>query len=69
MGGLPWDADVVNKATAEIEEYSRILQMEGVTVRRPEPIRWDEIGPMKTPYFESKGQWPHYVLVRLLNSK
>ncbi|WP_234326360.1 amidinotransferase [Streptomyces sp. NRRL S-337] len=42
--GKPFPPEQVTAARAELEEFVRILEGEGVTVRRPEPI------PQRTPY-------------------
>jgi len=55
--GKPHDEQVVQKAAAEVEEFCRVLKSEGVTVRRPEPLRWDQLGTFRTPYFEDGGQF------------
>ena len=52
----PHDLDVVGKAETEVTELCRILELEGVTVRRPEPIRWDQLGTFRTPFFEEGGR-------------
>uniref|UniRef100_A0A6I8P7C5 Glycine amidinotransferase n=1 Tax=Ornithorhynchus anatinus TaxID=9258 RepID=A0A6I8P7C5_ORNAN len=52
-GGRPFPPDHVRKAVAEIEEMCDILKMEGVTVRRPDPVDWSLT--YKTPDFESSG--------------
>jgi glycine amidinotransferase len=44
MAGAPFPADQVAAARRELKEFVHILQAEGVTVRRPEPI------PQRTPY-------------------
>ena len=54
--GKPHDEHVVQKAAEEVEEFCRVLTLEGVTVRRPEPMRWDQLGTFRTPYFEDGGQ-------------
>lgn len=43
-------------ATVELDNFSRILEMEGVTVRRPEVRPGDFDRPVSTPDFESKSQ-------------
>jgi len=53
--GQPHDEHVVQKAAEEVEEFCRVLQLEGVTVHRPEPMRWDQLGTFRTPYFEDGG--------------
>ncbi|XP_027427783.2 glycine amidinotransferase, mitochondrial isoform X2 [Zalophus californianus] len=52
-GGHYFPKDHLKKAVAEIEEMCNILKMEGVTVRRPDPIDWSL--KYKTPDFESTG--------------
>ncbi|KAF4017490.1 hypothetical protein G4228_009009 [Cervus hanglu yarkandensis] len=52
-GGSYFPKDHLKKAVAEIEEMCNILKMEGVTVRRPDPIDWSL--KYKTPDFESTG--------------
>ncbi|XP_004687896.1 PREDICTED: glycine amidinotransferase, mitochondrial [Condylura cristata] len=52
-GGHYFPKDHLKKAVAEIEEMCNILKMEGVTVRRPDPIDWTF--KYKTPDFESTG--------------
>ena len=47
----------VQKADEQMEEFCRVLKSEGVTVRRPEPIRWDQLGTFRTPYFEDGGKF------------
>jgi len=53
--GKPHDEHVVQKAAEEVEEFCRVLNAEGVVVKRPEPIRWDQLGTFRTPYFEDGG--------------
>ena len=53
--GKPHDETVVRKAAEEVEEFCRVLKFEGVTVHRPEPMRWDQLGTFRTPYFEEGG--------------
>ena len=50
-GGKPFPAEHIEKAVEEIEEMCYILEQEDVTVRRPDPISFDE--DYKTPDFES----------------
>ncbi|XP_063104172.1 glycine amidinotransferase, mitochondrial isoform X2 [Cavia porcellus] len=52
-GGQYFPKDHLKKAVAEIEEMCNILKMEGVIVRRPDPIDWSF--QYKTPDFESTG--------------
>jgi len=53
--GKPHDPVIVQKAAKEVAEFCRVLELEGVTVRRPEPMMWDELGTFRTPYFEEGG--------------
>lgn len=52
-GGQSFPEEHVKKAIAEIEEMCNILKMEGVVVKRPEPLDWS--AKYKTPDFESTG--------------
>ncbi|XP_048375715.1 glycine amidinotransferase, mitochondrial [Sphaerodactylus townsendi] len=54
-GGQSFPQDHVQKAIAEIEEMCNILKMEGVVVKRPEPLDWSV--KYKTPDFESTGMY------------
>ena len=45
------------KAVAEVEEFCNILRHEGVIVRQPDPIKWEEV--YKTPDFQSSGEERH----------
>ena len=45
-----------NQAAEELDNFSHILEMEGVTVRRPEVRPGDFDRPVSTPDFESKTQ-------------
>jgi glycine amidinotransferase len=47
--GRPFPPELVRAANRELEEFVRVLEAEGVTVRRPEPI------PQSRPY--STGAW------------
>ena len=44
----------IAKACAEMDEVQKILELEGVTVKRPEVIDWSK--PIKTPWFEAQGE-------------
>ena len=46
-GGKPWPADMLLKAERNLEEFVRILEAEGVTVRRP--TAFDYSRPLSTP--------------------
>ena len=50
-GGKSFPRELVNQAELEIEELCRVLEHEGVTVRRPEPV--DYSVEYKTPDFHS----------------
>ena len=43
----------IAKACAEMDEVQKILELEGVIVKRPEVIDWSK--PIKTPWFEAQG--------------
>ncbi len=51
FGGNLFPSEHLRKAVQEIEEFCYILEMEGVRVRRPEPIEFVE--DYKTPDFYS----------------
>ncbi|XP_030649995.1 glycine amidinotransferase, mitochondrial [Chanos chanos] len=55
FGGQTFPEDHLKKAVAEIEEMCNILRLEGVTVRRPEPLDWSV--EYKTPDFTSTGMY------------
>jgi guanidinoacetate N-methyltransferase len=48
---------VIGRANAELDNLSRVLQDEGITVVRPSSVDWSL--PIKTPYFEVKNQYCH----------
>ena len=50
-GGQPFPADHLAKAVAEIEEFCRVLEGEGVTVRRPDIVDFSQ--SYKTPDFDT----------------
>ena len=50
-GGKPFPREHLRKAVAEIEEFCRVLEAEGVMVRRPEAIDFSE--DYKTPDFSA----------------
>ncbi|MGH0134993.1 UNVERIFIED_CONTAM: hypothetical protein FKN15_008896 [Acipenser sinensis] len=52
-GGQLFPEEHLKKAVREIEEMCNILRLEGVKVRRPEPIDW--LTHYKTPDFDSTG--------------
>lgn len=51
LGGQPFPAEHNEKAIKEIEEFCHVLEHEGVKVRRPEPINFQQ--DFKTPDFYS----------------
>lgn len=51
FGGCPFPPEHIKKSIEEIEGLCKILEMEGVKVRRPEPVSFD--GDYKTPDFHS----------------
>lgn len=54
-GGFSFPDQHLQKAIPEIEEFCNILEHEGVTVRRPDPV--DHSLVYKTPDFESPGMY------------
>ncbi|MBA8923566.1 glycine amidinotransferase [Kutzneria viridogrisea] len=55
MAGQPFPAEQVAAAAAELDEFAHILECEGVTVRRPEPIPQDR--PYRTLDWTSTGMY------------
>lgn len=53
--GQPFPAELVRAASAELDEFVRVLEGEGVTVRRPEPIPQRQ--PYRTLHWESTGMY------------
>lgn len=53
--GSPFPPELVNAAAAELTEFTRILEGEGVTVRRPEPI--PQRVAYSTPAWTSTGMY------------
>lgn len=51
--GRPFPEYYINRAAKELEEFVHILEAEGVTVRRPDPI--DHAKPYSTPEWNSPG--------------
>ncbi|KAK2157962.1 hypothetical protein LSH36_180g03014 [Paralvinella palmiformis] len=49
------DPELISKADKEANELVRVLEAEGITVKRPEEFAWDEMGTFRTPYFEEGG--------------
>lgn len=48
-GGLPWPAELLDAAQADLAEFVHILEAEGVQVRRPAPFDFSR--PLSTPDF------------------
>jgi glycine amidinotransferase len=55
MAGRPFPAERVAAAARELDEFARILEAEGVVVRRPEPIPQDR--PYRTLDWTSTGMY------------
>jgi len=53
VGGAPFNPKQMSLARLEVEEFVRVLEAEGVTVRRPDLI--DHAQPHSTPDFTSPG--------------
>jgi len=53
FGGRPYPRILVDAARRELEEFARILEAEGVVVRRPDPVNFRVWG--RTPSWRSKG--------------
>lgn len=53
QGGMPFPKDALEKGARELDELARILEAEGVTVRRPELI--DHARPYQTAHWQSAG--------------
>jgi glycine amidinotransferase len=49
-GGSPWPQELLDAAQKDLDEFVHILEVEGVTVRRPTP--YDFARPYATPDFE-----------------
>ena len=65
-GRKRFPAEHMKKAAEEIEEFCRVLEHEGVTVRRPDPI--DFLEDYKTPDFSSPtGAMPRDILLVIGN--
>lgn len=60
--GKAHEPERVKKAQHQVNELCRILEMEGVTVKRPEIINWWEKGSYKTADFEEGGKADLYPL-------
>ena len=54
--GKPHEPERVKKATQQVEEFVRILEMEGVKVRRPDLVNWMDVGDYRTADFEEGGE-------------
>jgi N-Dimethylarginine dimethylaminohydrolase len=67
-GGQPFSEDLVEAASKELNEFCKILEAEGVTVRRPDRIDFSQ--SYKTPDFEASGLYaamPRDVLIVIGN--
>jgi glycine amidinotransferase len=67
-GGHPFPEDWVEAAAKELNEFCRVLEGEGIIVRRPDII--DSSQPYKTPDFEASGMYaamPRDVLIVIGN--
>jgi glycine amidinotransferase len=53
VGGWRYPRFLVDPARRELDAFVRLLEAEGVTVRRPEPI--DFARPVRTPFWRSTG--------------
>ena len=62
--GKPVKGEEVDRAGRQVEEFCRVLQLEGVTIKRPEVIRWDELGTFKLPFFSEGGWRKHAVFFK-----
>ncbi len=49
--GRPFPEEIVAPAREELEEFARILEAEGVVVRRPDKV--DQARPFRTPHWQS----------------
>ena len=56
--GKPFEPEKLEQAVKETDEFAKILELEGVKVRRPETVYWNELGLFKTPDFEEGGMYP-----------
>jgi glycine amidinotransferase len=54
-GGTATDPDLMKKVSVQIEELCRVLEAEGVRVKRLEVTRWDLLGTFRTPHYEDGG--------------
>lgn len=52
-GGKPFPDEMIEKATVELDNLTRVLEEAGVTVRRPDAMAFSE--EFKTPWWKSKG--------------
>ena len=52
-GGKPFPREVIAGANRDLDEFAHILEAEGVTVRRPEPVDFSR--PFATPDWASPG--------------
>ena len=53
--GKPHEPERVQKAIQQSDELCKVLELEGVKVRRPEVFNWTDITNLKTPDFEEGG--------------
>ena len=53
--GKPHEPERVRRAIKQSDELCKVLELEGVKVRRPEMVNWMESGAYKTPDFEEGG--------------
>lgn len=54
-GGRPFPSELVEAAAKQLNEFCRVLEAEGVTVRRPDIIDFSQT--YKTPDFEASGMY------------
>ncbi|CAM9481082.1 unnamed protein product, partial [Choristocarpus tenellus] len=54
--GQPFPSELIKKAAEELDNFAHILEVEGVTVRRPEVRKGDFDRPTCTPDFDVKTQ-------------
>lgn len=67
-GGKPYPKELVEPAARELDEFCRVLEGEGVRVRRPDVV--DFSAPYKTPDFEAVGLYaamPRDILITVGN--
>jgi glycine amidinotransferase len=54
-GGQPYPKEFVEKGVKALNNLEKVLEAEGVKVRRPEPVRFDPDKRVTTPHYESTG--------------